>query len=63
MGSLGPGLGDPGLADSFVVPGDPKAAHGSPAYEYGSQVTNLKTLLWWPSLLKSQCTYKVDMAN
>ena len=39
----------------FVVPGDPKAALGSPAYECWSQVANLKTLLWRPSLLKSPC--------
>ena len=32
------------LAASFVVPGDPKAAPGSPAYEYGSQFANLKNL-------------------
>ena len=50
----------PDLAASFVVPGKPKAAHGSPAHEYGSQVANLKTLLWWASLLKSLCRYKVD---
>ena len=29
------------------VPWDAKAAHGSPAYEYGTQVANLETLLWW----------------
>ena len=34
------------LAASFVVPGDPKAADESPAYEYVSQVANLQTLLW-----------------
>ena len=44
MGRPGPGPGDPGPAASFVVPGDPKAAPGSPAYEYGSQVANLKNL-------------------
>ena len=27
-----------------MVPGDPKVAHGSPAYEYGSQVANLENL-------------------
>ena len=32
------------LAASFLVPGDPKAAPGSPAYEYGPQVANLKNL-------------------
>ena len=44
MGRPGPGPGDPGPAASFVVPGDPKAAPGSPAYEYGSQVVNFKNL-------------------
>ena len=33
-----------GFSASFVVPGDPKAAPGSPAYEHGSQVANLKNL-------------------
>jgi hypothetical protein len=28
------------LAASSAVPGDPKAAHGSPAYAYGTQVAN-----------------------
>ena len=32
------------LAASFVVPGDPETAPGSPAYEYGSQVANLENL-------------------
>ena len=36
--------GHPGLAASSVVPVDPEAAHGPPAYEYGSQVANLKNL-------------------
>ena len=44
MGRPGPGPGDPGPAASFVVPGDPKAAPGSSAYEYGSQVANLENL-------------------
>ena len=44
MGRPGPGPGDPGPAASFVVPGDPKAAPGSPAYEYGPQVANLRNL-------------------
>jgi hypothetical protein len=44
MGRPGPGHEHPGSAASFVVPGDPKAAPGSPAYEYGSQVANLKNL-------------------
>ena len=44
MGRPGPGPGDPGPAASFVVPGDPKAAPGSPAYEYGSQIANLENL-------------------
>ena len=42
MGRPGPGPGDPGPAASFVVPGDPKAAPGSPAYEYGSQIADLE---------------------
>ena len=45
--SPGPGLACPwaqALAASFVVPGDPKAAPGSPVYEHGSQVANLKNL-------------------
>ena len=50
-------------AASFIVPGDPKAVHGCPAYAYGSQVANVETLLWWASLLKSLCRYKVDMAK
>ena len=40
----GPGSCPWALAASFVVPGDPKAAPGSPAYEYGSQVANFKNL-------------------
>ena len=28
------------LAASFVVPGDPETATGSPVFEYGSQVAN-----------------------
>ena len=52
MGRPGPGPGDPGPAASFVVPGDPKAAPGSPAYEYGSQVANLKNLSVVGSLVK-----------
>ena len=32
------------LAASLVVPGDPEAAPGSPAYEYGSQAANLANL-------------------
>ena len=53
------------LAASFVVPGDPEAAHVSPAYEYGFQVDDLKTLAVAvvKSLLKSLCRYKVDMAK
>ena len=62
MGRLRPGPRDPGPAATFVAPVDPKPANGSPAYEYGSQVANLKTLLWWASLLKSLCRYKTDMA-
>ena len=30
------------LAASFVVPGDPEAATGSPVFEYGSQVANFE---------------------
>ena len=45
---LGPGAGlgqgSGPLATSFLVPGDPKAAPGSPAYEYGSQVAILRNL-------------------
>ena len=29
---------DPGAATSFVAPGDPQAAHGSPACEYESNL-------------------------
>ena len=30
-------------------PEDPKAAPGSPEYEYGSQVANLENFPWWIS--------------
>ena len=44
MGRPGPGPGDLVPAASFVAPVDPKAAPGSPAHEYESQVANLKNV-------------------
>ena len=45
---LGPGPGPAPwartLATSFVVPGDPEAATGFRAFEYGSQVANFENL-------------------
>ena len=41
----------------YSYTGDPKAAHGPLAYEYGLQDANLKTWLWWngqAGLLKEQ---------
>ena len=38
--------GNPDPAASFVVAGNPQAAHGSSAYEYGIHVANFKILLW-----------------
>ena len=43
-GRPGPGPSDTGPAASLMVPGEPKTAPGSSAYEYGSQVDNLKNL-------------------
>ena len=40
----GQGPGPRPWAASFVVPGDPEAATGSPVFEYGSQVANLENL-------------------
>ena len=41
-GRTGPGPGT--QAASFVVPGNPEATPGSPAYEHGFQVANLENL-------------------
>ena len=64
---LGPWAGPgQGPAASFVVPGDPKAAPGSPAYEYqnmGPKLLIWQTFPWWASLLKSLCRYKIDIAT
>ena len=50
------------LAASFVFPGDPKAAPGSPAYEYGSQVANLKNLSVVDLTGRITQVNKIDMA-
>ena len=44
MNKSGLGRRDLSLIASCVVPGGPKAAHGSTAYEYWSQVANVKKL-------------------
>ena len=63
MGRPGPGPGDPGPAASFVVPGDPKAASGSPAYEDGSQVANVEDLSVVDSSGRITKGNKIDIAN
>ena len=45
-------------AASFAVPGDPEAAHGSPAYGYGTQVANLNTLLQYHGFDRSDYSRK-----
>ena len=60
MGRPGPGPGD--LAASFVVPGNPKAARGSPAYEYGSQVASLEKLYVVDFTGRNTQGNKIDMA-
>ena len=62
MGRPGPGPGDPGPAASFVVPEDPKAAPGSPAYEYGSQVANFNNLPVVDLTSRITQVNKIDMA-
>ena len=48
---IGYGPGSRPWTASFVIPGDPEAATGSPVFEYGSQVANLES------------TYKIDMGK
>ena len=50
------------LATSFVVPGDPEAAPGSPAYEYESQVANLQNLSVVDLTGRITQVNKIDMA-
>ena len=45
-----------------MVPGDPKAAPGSPVYEYGSQVANLKNLSVVDLTGRITQVNKIDMA-
>ena len=51
------------LAASFVVPGDPEAATGSPVFEYGSQVANLENRFVLDFVERNTKGNKIDMAT
>ena len=51
------------LAASFMVPGDPEAATGSPVFEYWSQAANLENRSVVDSFERISKGNKIDMAK